>query len=339
MTVVRWFGGRDGLPIARDRERKIILPDRSWDPPPKIGERWEVELQELERFHFATPVRRIEETRIHWPMKTGGLRVETWSGDVKLREELKPIDRVVVHSVRPPKSNWDHGSLVASVCAGPFEYLYDSGAPARTESEVLQYDLSSVNGTAYVEFREIFDGRAVEELFRALTSPTAQIQWNAPPDGWGYTESHRETIDAYTTEEWQEKFGPPPEDVETLVAFVERNGERVDSVILDGWDATFLDGLPVLGCELPCIPHLGEFGVARCSDNPGMYDEPYTVKEVSWGERDGFHVFVGESDAPDCSYAWCALVRCEDVSTDDVTGLVEKWIRGREKEGLPRETP
>ncbi|MEN3009299.1 hypothetical protein [Pseudothermotoga sp.] len=54
-TIAKFYAGRDGRPIARYDNGKIILPKFS----PQVGEEWEVELHEREKFFFAYPIKRV----------------------------------------------------------------------------------------------------------------------------------------------------------------------------------------------------------------------------------------------------------------------------------------
>jgi len=84
--VVKFVPGRDNKPIARSggRRGKVILPCRGWTP--RVGEEWEVELEEKERYYIAYPLQPVIESHEYEYGET--YKLVTKCGDVVLKEEL-----------------------------------------------------------------------------------------------------------------------------------------------------------------------------------------------------------------------------------------------------------
>jgi len=74
--------GKDGRPIARLPSGKIVLPARGFNP--RIGEEWECEVVEKDRFALAHPLRRVEEEKVE------GEHLCVYSGEVLLSKERLP---------------------------------------------------------------------------------------------------------------------------------------------------------------------------------------------------------------------------------------------------------
>ena len=95
--IVRFVPGKDNKPIARfDGTRgKIILPCRGWTP--RVGEEWEVELEEKERYYIAFPVEPVIKT--HELFSEGSAKLVIKCGDVVLREEVPERTEEVIGSL------------------------------------------------------------------------------------------------------------------------------------------------------------------------------------------------------------------------------------------------
>jgi len=71
--------GKDGRPIARLPSGKIVLPARGFSP--QIGEEWEVEITEKDRYCVAYPLKRIERVSYSFDPMEGAIIWERYSGD------------------------------------------------------------------------------------------------------------------------------------------------------------------------------------------------------------------------------------------------------------------
>jgi len=94
MTILTFFRGRRGNVISRLPNGKIVLPVRGFQP--RVGEEWEVEIQEKERVAIAHPLRRIvERERTVLKKFKCGHTEPAWTEKVRVPENIDPEPRVL----------------------------------------------------------------------------------------------------------------------------------------------------------------------------------------------------------------------------------------------------
>jgi len=139
--IVRFVPGKDNKPIARfDGTRgKVILPCRGWTP--RVGEEWEVELEERDRYFIAYPVQ--PQITIKEICKEGEYYLATTCGSVLLKEEKPKLTEKIVRWVGT------HLSGLIYVEIWLYHYFDTKKCDGHRDSELVFDDIS--NFLSFVE--------------------------------------------------------------------------------------------------------------------------------------------------------------------------------------------
>ena len=95
--IVKFIEGKEKKPIARENgsRGKIILPCRGWTP--RVGEEWEVELEERDRYFIAYPVRPC--ISVDEENRDGEFRLVKRCGDVRIEEQMPTSSEEIFEEV------------------------------------------------------------------------------------------------------------------------------------------------------------------------------------------------------------------------------------------------